>query len=204
MRNLAAWIYPRSSSAVTYIESVFDCDVAGQYGSGWGLNNGQLKAILNSQFWSPGVPIALSNWTHVTLTFNKTTAAFYTNGVQAASLSYSQKTVTSSNYKIGKSNANPLYFHGDIDDARIYCRVLNAVEILLSYQRLPGLMVSATDSAPQISWPAWAADFSLWSSANLAPPAAWSPANGVIRFTNGYYSFSLPLTGNQLFYRLAK
>ena len=39
-RTLAAWIYPRSSDpAGGLIESVFDCDVPGNYGSGWGLNN---------------------------------------------------------------------------------------------------------------------------------------------------------------------
>jgi len=115
---------------VTYIESVFDSDVSGQYGSGWGLNNSQLKAILDNQFWSPDVPVALNDWTHVALAFNKTAASFYTNGVLAASISYAQGSVTAAYYKIGKSNANPLYFHGDVDDARIYCRVLNAGRLL--------------------------------------------------------------------------
>jgi hypothetical protein len=128
-RTLAAWIHPLSSGDVTYIESVFDTDVPGQHGSGWGLDRGRLKVILDNQFWEPGVTVALGHWTHVALVFNVASARLYRDGSLAASISYSQGDVSRAWYRIGRSSANELYFHGGIRDARIYGRALAAEEV---------------------------------------------------------------------------
>ena len=129
-RTLAAWIYPRSSDSVANIESVFDCDVPGQYGTGWGLNNGTIRVILDDRFWNTGVPITLNQWQHVALAFNAVQARVYVDGVLRATLDYSQGAVTAANFRIGRSNANELFFHGDIHDAKIYSRAVNDLEIL--------------------------------------------------------------------------
>ena len=130
-RTLAAWIYPRSSDAYggDLFESVFDCDVPGQYGTGWGLNNGTIRVILDDRFWSTGVPVTLNQWQHVALAFNATQVRVYVNGTLQATLDYSQGAVTAANFRIGRSNANELFFHGDIRDAKIYSRAVNDLEI---------------------------------------------------------------------------
>jgi regulation of enolase protein 1 (concanavalin A-like superfamily) len=72
--TLMAWIRPTSSPDVAQIQSVFDCDVAGQYGTGWGLDDGKIKVILDNQFWDTGVPVVLNTWQHVALVYDATTA----------------------------------------------------------------------------------------------------------------------------------
>ena len=52
-RTLSAWIRPLSSDNVPYIESVFDTNVPGQHGSGWGLDAGRIKVVLDDRFWEP-------------------------------------------------------------------------------------------------------------------------------------------------------
>jgi regulation of enolase protein 1 (concanavalin A-like superfamily) len=128
--TLMAWIRPTSSPDVSIIQSVFDCDVAGQYGTGWGLDNGKIKVILDNQFWDTGVSIALNVWQHVALVYDATTAKVYVNGILRASLNYIQGSVTTANYRIGRSNANALYFNGDIDDARIYGSALTDADFV--------------------------------------------------------------------------
>ena len=162
-RTLAAWIYPRSSDNAGLIESVFDCDVAGNYGSGWGLNNGSISVILDNQFWHTGVPITLNQWQHVCLTFDASQAKIYVNGVLKSSLSYTQGAVsTGVTYKIGRSNANALFFHGDIRDAKIFSRIVTDLEVLTiqsSEGPAPdtaptGLIASASTGAVSLTWQA--------------------------------------------------
>jgi hypothetical protein len=119
-RTLSAWIYPNTSSDATNIESVIDGDVAGEYGQGWGLDNGVIKVILDNQFWTTTQSVSLNTWQHVALTFNATTAKLYYNGDSVAVLSYTRGSVTNSTYKIGKSNANAEYFDGGLDEVVIY------------------------------------------------------------------------------------
>ena len=127
--TMAAWIRPRSSDDVAFIESVFDTDVPGQYGSGWGLDNRRLKVILDDRFWEPAVPIRLNEWQHVALTFNDRQARLYTNGLLAASLSYTRGSVSAANFKLGRSNANASYFDGALSDVRLYSRFFQPVDV---------------------------------------------------------------------------
>ena len=127
-RTLSAWIYPRSSDPVAFIESVFDTDQPGQYGTGWGLSGGKIRVILDDLFWDTNVPITLNQWQHVTLTFDATSARIYLNGAEAANLAYTQGGVGSANYRIGRSNANADFFHGDIREAKIYSRAVFSAE----------------------------------------------------------------------------
>ena len=129
-RTLAAWINPQNSMAVAHIASVFDTDVPGSYGTGWGVQNGNFRAILDDMFWDTGVPAVLNQWQHVAMTFDATTANLYVNGVLRASLAYTQGAFAATAYKIGRSNANPAEgFAGGIYDAQIYDRALSDVEV---------------------------------------------------------------------------
>lgn len=163
-RTLAAWIHPRSSANVANIESVFDCDVPGQYGTGWGLDNGFIRVILDDQFWDTGVPVTLNQWQHVALAFNATQARVYVNGTLRATLDYSQGAVTAANFRIGRSNANDEFFHGDIRDAKIYGRAVSDLEITE--------VINGTNPAPDL------APQSLNANAEAGGIVlTWQPAN---------------------------
>ncbi|TAE77444.1 MAG: hypothetical protein EAZ65_07490 [Verrucomicrobia bacterium] len=127
-RTLSAWIFPRSSDPTPFIESVFDTDVPGQYGTGWGLAGGKIRVILDDQFWDTDVAVTLNQWQHVSLSFDAVSARVYLNGVEAANLSYTQGWVDSANYRIGRSNANAEFFHGDIREAKIFDRAVFSAE----------------------------------------------------------------------------
>ena len=163
-RTLAAWIYPKSSDPVGgSIESVFDCDVPGNYGSGWGLNNHFIYVILDDTIWNSGVMITRNQWQHVCVTFDSTTVRVYLNGVLKSTRNYTQAAVTTSvTYKIGRSNANSLFFHGDIRDAKIYSRTVTDLEVLTiqsSEAPVPdtaptGLMAVGSIGCVSLSWQA--------------------------------------------------
>ena len=149
-RTLSAWIRPHTTMTSSLIYSVFDSDVPGAYGTGWGVANGKIRVILDDQFWETGISVTLNQWQHGTLTFDATQARFYTNGVLAATLNYTQGEVETTNYKIGRSNANPLTFDGDIRDARIYNRGVYGGEAQQIYQTpLPWAPVQADRIAGQ-------------------------------------------------------
>jgi autotransporter-associated beta strand protein len=163
-RTLSAWIRPHTAMNSSLIYSVFDSDVPGAYGTGWGVANGQIRVILEDQFWDTGISVTLNQWQHGTLAFDATQARFYTNGVLAATLNYFQGSVGTTAYKIGRSHANPLTFDGDLRDARIYNRALYGGEVQQIFQTpLPWTppLVSAmpNDQAVLLSWqPAYLAD----------------------------------------------
>ncbi len=163
-RTLAAWIYPRSSDPVGgLIESVFDCDVPGNFGSGWGLNNLFIWVILDDTIWNSGVMITRNQWQHVCVTFNSSTVRVYLDGVLKGSRSYTQGPVsTTATYKIGRSNANNLFFHGDIRDAKIYSRIVTDLEVItiqsteaVAPDTAPtGLAAAASAGCVSLSWQA--------------------------------------------------
>jgi hypothetical protein len=134
--TLMAWVYPYTSSNEPsgYFEGIIDNDTPGFYGQGFGPNGSTYAAILDDTFWGTGVTVDLNAWQLVAMSFNSNTAKFYKNGVEAASFSYTQGTLTSTNYLIGKSNANAEYFNGRIANVKIYNRVLTASEIQQNYQ----------------------------------------------------------------------
>ncbi len=127
--TLCAWIRPSRSEETDLIESVIDSDQPGEFGSGWGLAGGKIRVILDDEFWDTGLAATLGQWQHVALRFNANSADIFVNGTLAASHSYTQGAVTTQKYSIGASAANPLFFHGDLRDARIYQRPLSDVEI---------------------------------------------------------------------------
>jgi len=134
-KTLMAWIYPQSSDDVSFIESVIDSDVPLQYGTGWGLDNGYIKVAADDLFWTPSRAIALNQWQHIAVTYSPTELKLYYNGALVDSKAYTQGAIAAANYKIGKSNANALFFHGRIDEVRIYNRVLTQSEVTDLYGR---------------------------------------------------------------------
>jgi hypothetical protein len=67
---------------------------------------------------------------------------------------------------------------------------------------LPGLGFSSSASSLALSWPAWAADWRLWSASNLTPPVAWSLVTNPVATSNGQSATILPLGPGVRFFRL--
>jgi len=138
--TLSAWCYPIASPNAANFDGIIDGDLPGSYGTGIGINNGTYQAILNNQFWTTiGQNVTLNQWVMVSMTFTATTAIFYLNGVQVATLSYTRGAVSpGTNYLVGKSAANARYFNGGIATAMIYNRALTADEITTNFNALRG------------------------------------------------------------------
>ncbi|HEY5791804.1 MAG TPA: LamG-like jellyroll fold domain-containing protein, partial [Chthoniobacterales bacterium] len=128
---LMAWIYPRVSTAAPAFQSIFDSDVYGQFGTGWGLNNGMITVLLDNLVWNTGVPVEYDKWQHVALVYDASSAKLYVNGLVKATCTYTQGAVTPANYRIGRSNAYAHYFDGKLDDVRIYSGTLLAMDVAL-------------------------------------------------------------------------
>jgi autotransporter-associated beta strand protein len=75
-----------------------------------------------------------------------------------------------------------------------------AVGVLLP---LPALGLAANGDSLAISWPAWANDWVLWSTTNLAPPVVWSPVTNAASTANGQFTVSVPFGSGIQFFRLA-
>ena len=140
-RTLSAWFRPESSVGIRNIwnyNAVFDSDVPGAYGAGWGVVDNKIRVMLDDTMWDTGIAVTLNQWQHGTLTFDATRARFYLNGVLQGSFSYSQGDITTASYTIGSKA-----FDGRIRDAKILDRVVYGAEALRIYQ------ASAPQSAPR-------------------------------------------------------
>lgn len=131
--TLVCFFNPRVSVNGSFYEGLIDNDTPAQYGQGMGINNGVFETILDNQFWTPNVSVDIGIWQMCALSINSTTAKFYKNGILRNTLSYTQGAVTTSNYTIGKSNANARYIDGKISICLIYNRMLTDAEILQNY-----------------------------------------------------------------------
>jgi len=139
-RTLSAWFRPRSSPGIQNIwnfNAVFDSDVPGAYGAGWGVVDNKIRVMLDDQMWDTGISVALNQWQHGSLTFDSTRVRFYLNGVLQGSFSYSQGGITTASYTIGSKA-----FDGQIRDAKILNRVIYSAEAIQIYQ------AGAPDRAP--------------------------------------------------------
>jgi hypothetical protein len=66
----------------------------------------------------------------------------------------------------------------------------------------PSLALDAGAGALTLQWPAWAAPFSLWSTTNLTPPAAWQRVTNAPLTNGGNLLLNLSITNDNRFYRL--
>ena len=78
--------------------------------------------------------------------FNATKAVLYYNGLPKDSVTYTQGSVTSTTYTIGKSVPNSLYFDGYLNEVKVMDAFASADFIKLSYenQKASSTLFSAT------------------------------------------------------------
>ena len=133
-RTLSAWIRPHDASAWADDANVFNAHVAGLWGTGWGVRNGQIFVVLDDTAYDSGVAITSNVWQHVSLTFNATQARLYVNGQLRHTQAYTQGGVnTAATYRIGHStntDFSGVYFDGDIRQAMIYNKAVTNAEAL--------------------------------------------------------------------------
>lgn len=135
--TLAAWVRPESTDDVDTMEGVIHADEPGAFGTGWGLDDGRIKVILNNEFWESGVAIAMGTWQHVALVFSATDARLYVNGQERARHAYARGEVSGRSYEVGRNAAADEFFHGSLFDVRIYDRPLNAAQVRRRASRSP-------------------------------------------------------------------
>jgi hypothetical protein len=76
----------------------------------------------------------------------------------------------------------------------------NTVTILAAPPTLGIAPASSGESA--LSWPAWAAHFTLYSATNLSPPVTWSPVTNVVSSQGDMNTVTTPLDPGSRFFQL--
>jgi PKD repeat protein len=92
-----------------------------------------------------------NTWTHLAVTYDKTTLRLYINGVQASSVAYAGDIATSANpLQIGGDSIYGQYFQGLIDEVRVYNRALSRSEIQADMNKAvaPAELDTTPPSAP--------------------------------------------------------
>ncbi|MEZ4651097.1 MAG: LamG-like jellyroll fold domain-containing protein [Candidatus Eisenbacteria bacterium] len=104
--------------------------------SGWESSSGTDSGLQYDGFWSEFG----STWVHVALTRDMTgTGRLYVNGALADSVQGAVETGNSDDLMFGAirttgtEGSETLFFHGDLDDARIYSRALSGEEVRALY-----------------------------------------------------------------------
>ncbi|HLY74986.1 MAG TPA: LamG-like jellyroll fold domain-containing protein [Planctomycetota bacterium] len=114
------------------------------YGGGYGDD------ITVNNFWD-------MNWHHIALTYDGTTAILYADGVQVASAAKNWNLVANLAYIGRQVNTAAEFWNGQIDDVRLYSRVLTPVEVAVLAAGCPtptGLTATFVNSQVSLSWTA--------------------------------------------------
>jgi hypothetical protein len=138
--------------------------------------------------------------------------ALYLNGDLAVfnNITIPLNTINNSLSYLGKSlwNADPLLV-GSIEEFRIYQGVLSAGEIASDYAVGPGslpfpaLAISFVNGGLQVSWPAWATRYTLYSSPVLGPGAIWTPVPVTPINDGTTFTAEVPTPSQTTYFRLS-
>jgi hypothetical protein len=142
-------------------------------------------------------------------------AAFYTNGVLAASgsINIPFSVLVDNHDYLGRSgyNGDP-YLTASLKEFRLYTGDMSAAEVAADYAAGPGTLSGAAPSlsitysagAITLSWPATATGYTVQTTAALGTGAAWGalPGSPTPILANGVYQVTLPVSGQTAFYRL--
>ncbi|HLC42884.1 MAG TPA: LamG-like jellyroll fold domain-containing protein [Methylomirabilota bacterium] len=130
--TLEAWVRPTTLSGwrtVLLKERQGDLAYAIYANTSTNRPSGEI-ATPNSADTRGSAQLALNTWSHIALTYSGTILRLYVNGVQASSRSVSGSITTSTGaLRIGGNAVWGEYFAGQIDEVRVYNRVLSQAEI---------------------------------------------------------------------------
>ncbi len=101
----------------------------------WQIEAAQTTGVLslgrhNISVGSGNKVLTVGEWTHIAVTFDKTTARFYLNGVQTASGAWSFGPDREAALQFGQDSADGNAFNGALDEVKLYDLVLTPAEIL--------------------------------------------------------------------------
>ena len=131
--TITTWIKPETipSSGLKSILSKdenyeFHLNPAGEIFWWWGTNS----------FSTSGANITSGNWYHVSLTYKSGQQSIYINGVEKGSRNFTGNLPLNNDpLQIGQDqNYRGRYFHGYIDEVRIYTRALTSTDVNVIYQ----------------------------------------------------------------------
>ncbi len=100
----------------------------------WHIEANQTTGVLslgryNISVGSGNTVLKVGEWTHIAITFDKTTARFYVNGVQTASGAWSFGPDREASLQFGQDSADGNAFNGALDEIKLYDTVLTPAEI---------------------------------------------------------------------------
>lgn len=98
-------------------------------GNGTGLSGGATAASF----------FTTNTWTHVVITYNKTTGVIYKDGLQFQTQAFSSSSINSSAILyLGSSNTPADFFNGELDEVMLYNRSITAAEVWNLYNTYKG------------------------------------------------------------------
>jgi hypothetical protein len=129
--TLEAWVYPTTTTGVRDIVMKEGAsDIYNLYARNWrGLPEANVL-VGGSNRTAEGAVLAANVWTHVAGTYDGTTIRLYINGVEVANAQVSGVIAASTGpLRIGGNSLWGEFFQGQIDEVRVYNRVLTQAQI---------------------------------------------------------------------------
>ena len=149
--TMAAWMNPANLNQLGFaVQNGIDAGSCGtNRGYGFGVGNGsgsagsKLQGVVTCVAWvDSGYTFpAADRWYHVVMQRDNGTIKFFVDGVQTSGTSASVPGTPITNARIG-SQTGQRFFHGSVDDARMYNRVLSIAEIKNLYNSTRKMFVN--------------------------------------------------------------
>jgi hypothetical protein len=131
--TLEAWVKPSQLAGwrTVILKEGGGGQVYGMYGSAWGDHPSGHVNPGTEQWTQAPASLPVNSWSHLALTYNGTVARLYVDGAQVSQANISGGPIQTSTgaLRIGGNAPWGEYFHGLIDEVRIYNRALSAAEI---------------------------------------------------------------------------
>jgi len=195
----------------------------------WNTENGAIlldagNGSNGSEMATAAGAVSFGKWHLVTVAINRTnqTLAFYVDGVSAPVVSGGPLVtdfVNNAGLNLGRFTNNASYFNGSLDEVRIQSGVQSSNWVWATWatvasnlvlenystvtQQPPALTLGVGGGGSSLSWIGSGVGFALYTTTNLASPAAWLLATNQAIFNSNRWQITLPAaTSVPQFYRL--
>jgi hypothetical protein len=133
--SISVWF---RTDSVAGERSIVDSDGSGTYGHsiilGYFTSDNTLDVQFHDGYFDSGWSPRVGQWHHAVVCYDRDSIRLFVDGREIRSWPYSPLVPDGSNFRIGRHNAaDPQWFAGDVDNVRIYHRVLGAAEVQQLY-----------------------------------------------------------------------
>jgi hypothetical protein len=146
--------------------------------------------------------LPVNTWTHLAATYDGTTTRLYVNGTQVSSQAQTGAFVTSTNpLQIGGDSLYGQFFHGTIDEVRIYNMALTAAQIQTDMNtpivpaasaNITGISLSGSNLVINGTNGIFGLTYYVLMTTNLALPGSqWTPVATNVWSANGNFSLTV-------------